>query len=81
MQPPLLDIPTQFASERLLLRCYRASEGAMYYQMKGVCVNEIGKRMAQLLTGYGMGSCVPSGKMLWHNFDRQVKNDLYYGRC
>ncbi len=33
MQPILLDIPTQFASERLLLRCYRSGEGAMYYQM------------------------------------------------
>ena len=33
MNPLLLDIPTEFSSERLLLRCYRPGDGAMYYQM------------------------------------------------
>lgn len=33
MNPLLLDVPTEFASERLLLRCYRPGEGAMYLQM------------------------------------------------
>jgi ribosomal-protein-serine acetyltransferase len=33
MNPLLLDIPTEFSSERLLLRCYRPGDGAMYFQM------------------------------------------------
>jgi ribosomal-protein-serine acetyltransferase len=33
MNPLLLDIPTEFTSERLLLRCYRPGDGAMYLQM------------------------------------------------
>jgi ribosomal-protein-serine acetyltransferase len=33
MNPLLLDIPTEFTSERLLMRCYRPGDGAMYYQM------------------------------------------------
>ena len=33
MNPFLLDLPTEFSSERLLLRCYRPGDGAMYFQM------------------------------------------------
>jgi len=33
MNPLLLDIPTEFSSERLKLRCYRPGDGAMYFQM------------------------------------------------
>ena len=33
MNPLLLDLPTEFASERLSLRCYRPGDGAMYYPM------------------------------------------------
>jgi ribosomal-protein-serine acetyltransferase len=33
MNPLLLDLPTEFSSERLLLRCYRPGDGAMYHQM------------------------------------------------
>lgn len=33
MNPLLLDLPTEFASKRLALRCYRPGDGAMYYQM------------------------------------------------
>jgi RimJ/RimL family protein N-acetyltransferase len=33
MNPLLLDVPTEFSSERLMLRCYRPSDSAMYYQM------------------------------------------------
>lgn len=29
----LLDLPTEFASERLLLRCYRPGDGARYARM------------------------------------------------
>ena len=33
MNPVLLDIPTEFSSERLLLRCYRPGDAGMYFQM------------------------------------------------
>ena len=33
MNPLLLDIPTEYSSERLLLHCYRPGDGAMYFQM------------------------------------------------
>jgi RimJ/RimL family protein N-acetyltransferase len=33
MNPMLLDLPTEFTSPRLLLRCYRPGDGAMYYEM------------------------------------------------
>jgi ribosomal-protein-serine acetyltransferase len=33
MNPILLDVPTEFSSERLLMRPYRQGEGGMYYQM------------------------------------------------
>jgi ribosomal-protein-serine acetyltransferase len=33
MNPALLDLPTEFTSERLLLRCYRPVDGVMYHQM------------------------------------------------
>jgi len=33
MNPALLDLPTEFSSERLQLRCYRPSDGAMYFEM------------------------------------------------
>jgi RimJ/RimL family protein N-acetyltransferase len=32
MNPILLDIPTEFATRRLLLRCYRPGDGAIYFQ-------------------------------------------------
>jgi ribosomal-protein-serine acetyltransferase len=32
MNPILLDIPTEFQTERLLVRAYRPGDGAMYYQ-------------------------------------------------
>jgi RimJ/RimL family protein N-acetyltransferase len=37
MDPLLLDMPTEFSSDRLLLRRYRPGDGAMYYQM--LCAN------------------------------------------
>lgn len=33
MNPLLLDLPTEFSSDRLLLRCYRPGDGAMYHEM------------------------------------------------
>lgn len=33
MDPLLLDIPTEFASERLSFRCYRPDDSDMYYRM------------------------------------------------
>jgi ribosomal-protein-serine acetyltransferase len=33
LNPARLDLPTEFTSDRLLLRRYRAGDGAMYYQM------------------------------------------------
>lgn len=33
MNPLLLDLPTGFVSERLLLRCYRPGDGAPYFEM------------------------------------------------
>lgn len=33
MNPLLLDLPTEFTSERLLFRCYRPGDGALYFQM------------------------------------------------
>ncbi len=33
MNPLLLDLPTEFVSERLLLRCYRPGDGALYFDM------------------------------------------------
>lgn len=33
MNPLLLDLPTSFSSDRLLLRCYQPGDGAVYYQM------------------------------------------------
>lgn len=33
MNPLLLDLPTVFSSDRLLLRCYQPGDGAVYYQM------------------------------------------------
>ena len=33
MNPLLLDLPIKFSSDRLLLRCYRPGDGAMYFQM------------------------------------------------
>jgi RimJ/RimL family protein N-acetyltransferase len=33
VNPLLLDLPTKFASDRLLLRGYRPGDGGMYYQM------------------------------------------------
>lgn len=32
VNPLLLDLPTAFSTERLLLRCYQPGDGAMYYQ-------------------------------------------------
>ena len=33
MQPLLFDIPTRFETERLVLRCYQAGDGAWYFPM------------------------------------------------
>jgi ribosomal-protein-serine acetyltransferase len=33
MNPLLLDLPTEFSSDHLLLRCYRLGDSAMYFQM------------------------------------------------
>jgi RimJ/RimL family protein N-acetyltransferase len=33
MNPILLDLPTELTTARLLLRCYRPGDGAMYWQM------------------------------------------------
>ena len=33
MNPLLLDLPMEFTSERLLLRCYRPGDGALYFEM------------------------------------------------
>lgn len=33
MNPILLDIPTEFTTDRLLLRCYRPGDGAIYFQV------------------------------------------------
>ncbi len=41
MNPLLLDIPTEFASERLQLRCYRPGDGAMYFQMLRINWNHL----------------------------------------